>query len=108
MKGFDQQTNLILEQTLERVFTRNGQEATGNQEEQAPEEEMGSSQLVPLGLYLVRGDNMYYYFITTFYFSFFNDERLSISALVGSMNEELEDQIDWTQVYADPLPALRV
>ncbi len=44
MKGFDGNTNVILERCFERVFSDEGAEE------------------VPLGLYIVRGDNMYVHY----------------------------------------------
>lgn len=46
LKGFDQTINIILEESHERVFSPNA----------------GVEQVV-LGLYIIRGDNMYYYIL---------------------------------------------
>lgn len=67
MKGFDQTTNVILSSSIERVFTSE------------PEEE---TELVPLGVYIIRGDNI---------------------ALIGEVDEVRDGEIDWTTVKADPI-----
>jgi U6 snRNA-associated Sm-like protein LSm8 len=41
LRGFDQTVNVVLEESHERVFS-----------------ESAAVELVPLGLYLIRGDNM--------------------------------------------------
>ncbi len=62
LRGFDQTINLILEDSLERVYSS----------------QQGVEQ-VPLGLYIIRGDNMYkfvqifvsfqhWYFVSKFVF----------------------------------------
>ncbi|KAK2626156.1 hypothetical protein QTJ16_004418 [Diplocarpon rosae] len=59
----DQQTNLVLSQTIERIIR--------------PPDDPEPSSEVPHGLYLIRGDNV---------------------AVVGLVEEELDDSIDWLQV----------
>mmetsp|Transcript_5949 Transcript_5949/g.17695 ORF Transcript_5949/g.17695 Transcript_5949/m.17695 type:complete len:101 (+) Transcript_5949:40-342(+) len=68
LKGFDQKTNVVLEGSHERVFS-----------EDAPVEQ------VPLGLYVVRGDNI---------------------ALIGEVDEELDADVDLAALYAQPLKAV--
>ena len=59
----------MLEQSVERVYTQEG------------------AQTVPLGLYIVRGENI---------------------AVVGLIDEEIDESIDLEQVKANPLPPLIV
>ncbi|KAJ5047491.1 uncharacterized protein L3040_003315 [Drepanopeziza brunnea f. sp. 'multigermtubi'] len=59
----DQQTNLVLSQTIERIIR--------------PPDDPEPSSEVPHGLYLIRGDNV---------------------AVVGLVDEEMDDTIDWLQV----------
>ncbi|TMS38786.1 hypothetical protein L596_005431 [Steinernema carpocapsae] len=65
MKGFDQTINIILEDSHERIYS----------------EEEGIQQ-VPLGLYLIRGDNV---------------------AVIGEIDEELDKRLDLDKVKAAPL-----
>jgi U6 snRNA-associated Sm-like protein LSm8 len=69
LRGFDQYINCVLEQSVERVYTQDG------------------AQTVPLGLYIVRGENI---------------------AVVGLIDEEIDESIDLAQVKANPLPPLIV
>ncbi|KAI1726569.1 LSM domain-containing protein [Ditylenchus destructor] len=64
LKGFDQTINLVLEDSHERVYS-----------------EMGVSQ-IPLGLYIVRGDNV---------------------AVIGEIDENLDKQLDLEKLKAEPL-----
>lgn len=65
LRGFDQTTNLVLAQSHERIFSRTA-----------------GVQRAPLGLYLVRGDNV---------------------AVVGAVDEDRDLAVDWEGVRADPL-----
>ncbi|KAI5476351.1 U6 snRNA-associated Sm-like protein LSm8 [Pseudohyphozyma bogoriensis] len=65
LKGFDQTTNVILSNSLERVFSI----------DEGVEE-------VPLGLYIVRGDNI---------------------TLIGEVDEAVEKTIDLSEVRAHPI-----
>ena len=58
---------MILSSSIERVFTSE------------PEEE---TELVHLGVYIIRGDNI---------------------ALIGEVDEVRDGEIDWTTVKADPI-----
>jgi U6 snRNA-associated Sm-like protein LSm8 len=69
LRGFDQATNLILDECHERVFSRSS----------------GVDQ-VPLGLYVVRGDNV---------------------AAVGDMDEEQDADIDLAKLRAPPLKPVK-
>ncbi|KAJ1636136.1 U6 snRNA-associated Sm-like protein LSm8 [Pavlovales sp. CCMP2436] len=60
LKGYDQKTNVILDESHERVQ-------------------------VPLGLYIVRGDNI---------------------AVIGEIDEEIDAEIDLSTVAAEPLKAI--
>ncbi|KAL3929980.1 MAG: hypothetical protein SGPRY_001727 [Prymnesium sp.] len=65
LKGFDQTTNLVLDECHERVFSSTA----------------GVEQVV-LGLYIVRGDNI---------------------AVVGEIDEEVDAQLDFNELVAEPL-----
>lgn len=65
MKGFDQTINIILENSHERVYS----------------ETSGVSQ-IPLGLYIVRGDNV---------------------AVIGEVDEGMDRQLDLDRLRAAPL-----
>ncbi|SAM01187.1 hypothetical protein [Absidia glauca] len=67
LRGTDQTSNVILEKCQERVFS-----ATGTEEN-------------PLGLYLIRGDNI---------------------CTVGLLDTEKEEEMDITQIKAEPLGPL--
>ncbi|WCJ28530.1 U6 snRNA-associated Sm-like protein LSm8 [Euphorbia peplus] len=65
LKGFDQATNIILDESHERVYsTKEG------------------VQLIVLGLYIIRGDNI---------------------SIVGELDEELELNLDLKALRAHPL-----
>ncbi|VDM51775.1 unnamed protein product [Angiostrongylus costaricensis] len=68
MKGFDQLVNVVLEDSHERVYC----------------ETQGVEQ-IPLGLYIIRGDNI---------------------AVIGELDEELDKRIDLENVKAAPLAAI--
>jgi len=67
LRGSDHHTNVILEHCFERVFSLHG------------------TEIVDLGLYVVRGDNI---------------------AVIGEVDTELDEKIDFAQVRANPLPPL--
>eukprot|EP01129_Flabellula_baltica_P015393 TRINITY_DN7785_c0_g1_i1.p1 TRINITY_DN7785_c0_g1~~TRINITY_DN7785_c0_g1_i1.p1 ORF type:complete len:105 (+),score=25.74 TRINITY_DN7785_c0_g1_i1:28-315(+) len=69
LRGTDRHINLILESTSERVFS-----------------EDEGVEMVPLGIYIVRGDNI---------------------AMVGQINPDLEDKINWSEVHAQPIPPVK-
>eukprot|EP00008_Paramoeba_atlantica_P003083 CAMPEP_0201489728 /NCGR_PEP_ID=MMETSP0151_2-20130828/23460_1 /ASSEMBLY_ACC=CAM_ASM_000257 /TAXON_ID=200890 /ORGANISM="Paramoeba atlantica, Strain 621/1 / CCAP 1560/9" /LENGTH=95 /DNA_ID=CAMNT_0047875413 /DNA_START=117 /DNA_END=404 /DNA_ORIENTATION=- len=64
LQGVDQMTNVILVDCHERVYDRSG------------------TQKVPLGLYLVRGDNI---------------------AVLGELDEDADSKLDLSRICADPL-----
>ncbi|XP_057427642.1 sm-like protein LSM8 [Lotus japonicus] len=65
LKGFDQATNIILDESHERVFsTKEG------------------VQLIALGLYIIRGDNI---------------------SVVGELDEDLDKNLDKSKIRAQPL-----
>ncbi|KAI9306499.1 hypothetical protein BJ944DRAFT_263460 [Cunninghamella echinulata] len=64
LRGTDQTSNVILEKCEERVFS------------------MAGTEITPLGLYLVRGDNI---------------------CTVGLIDAEKEQEIDITEIKAEPL-----
>ncbi|XP_047327947.1 sm-like protein LSM8 [Impatiens glandulifera] len=65
LKGFDQATNLILDESHERVYST----------------KEGVQQIV-LGLYIIRGDNI---------------------SIIGELDEELDSQLDFSELRAHPL-----
>ncbi|XP_047333407.1 sm-like protein LSM8 [Impatiens glandulifera] len=65
LKGFDQATNLILDESHERVYST----------------KEGVQQIV-LGLYIIRGDNI---------------------SIIGELDEELDSQLDFSNLRAHPL-----
>ncbi|KAH7948000.1 hypothetical protein HPB52_017603 [Rhipicephalus sanguineus] len=68
LKGFDQTINLILDESHERVYSS----------------DHGVEQ-VPLGLYIVRGDNV---------------------VVVGQVDDELDMRLDLANMRAEPLNAV--
>ncbi|KAJ9157330.1 hypothetical protein NKR23_g788 [Pleurostoma richardsiae] len=68
----DQNTNLVLKSTVERVIR--------------PSDDLEPSAEVPLGLYIVRGDNV---------------------CIVGLVDEALDDSIDWTAVKGAPIGGIK-
>jgi len=64
LRGVDQCINVIVEECHERVYSQNG------------------IHKVPLGLYVIRGDNI---------------------AVVGEVDTELDDQIDFAKTKGEPL-----
>ena len=98
LKGFDQTTNVVLDKCHERVYH-------GYHE---PAED------VPLGLYIIRGDNLFactHTFSSTslpFFFAFFKTSfGVFFSAMIGKLNEELDKQTDISTVCAPPLHPVR-
>lgn len=69
LRGFDQAINIILEDSYQRVFS-----STEGVEQ------------IPLGLYIIRGDNV---------------------ALIGEIDEELDRNIDWGHMRADPIRSVK-
>mmetsp|Transcript_20103 Transcript_20103/g.50930 ORF Transcript_20103/g.50930 Transcript_20103/m.50930 type:complete len:97 (-) Transcript_20103:130-420(-) len=65
LKGLDQKTNLVLEDCTERVFA-----------------EDAGCRVVPIGVFLVRGDNV---------------------AIVGEVDAEKDEQLDLAAVRAAPM-----
>ncbi|KAG6507274.1 hypothetical protein ZIOFF_032616 [Zingiber officinale] len=71
LRGFDQATNIILDESHERVYsTREG------------------VQQLALGLYIIRGDNMYVWLLRS---------------VVGELDEELDLVNDLSKIKAHPL-----
>ncbi|KAJ0121521.1 lsm domain-containing protein [Diaporthe amygdali] len=68
----DNQTNLVLQNAIERVIR--------------PVEDPEPSVEVPLGLYIVRGDNV---------------------CLVGVVDEDIDNSIDWTAVKGAPIGGIK-
>lgn len=70
LSGFDQTTNIILSDAEERIFKAGDM-----------------VQVEPLGLYLLRGENI---------------------AVVGEVDKEIEEKINWEQVTGDALKETKV
>ncbi|PWA02996.1 hypothetical protein BB558_000834 [Smittium angustum] len=70
LTGFDQTTNLILQDSVERVFG-SGSEGV---------------EFVNVGLYLIRGDEV---------------------AMVGLVDEKIDEAVDWQQIRCEPLPPIK-
>ncbi|KAI8995992.1 N-alpha-acetyltransferase 38, NatC auxiliary subunit-like protein [Gaertneriomyces semiglobifer] len=68
LKGYDQTTNVILKSAKERIFSDDGVEE------------------VPLGLYIIRGDNV---------------------AVLGQVDLEADEAIDWANVKSQSLNHIR-
>ena len=85
LRGFDQATNLVLANSLERVFSSAA----------------GVAQ-VALGLYIIRGDNMYAPLFLLF-MSQFTLFLIYFSAVVGEIDEEQDTDLDLPNTRADPL-----
>ena len=64
MKGFDQAINVVLEDTHERVYSKSQ-----------------GVDVVPLGLYIIRGDNI---------------------SVIGEIDDEVDKQIDFSAIKAEP------
>ena len=86
MRGYDQATNVILSSAEERVFSST--EAV---------------QVEPLGVYLLRGDNVYGKFIDREMLG----PLMTGRALIGETELEIDSQVNWSEVRADPVPELR-
>ncbi len=71
--GFDQTTNLILQNAIERIFPTLSSDSLLLEE-------------IPLGLYLLRGDNI---------------------AIVGEVNLELDAAINWNDLIANTKNQIR-
>ena len=84
---------MILQNSIERVFSSEGVEE------------------IALGLYVVRGDNMYAQTSSThspipgFFHS--SDIVNNFSMVVGEVDEDRDGVIEWEMVKADPLPEMR-
>lgn len=86
MKGFDQTLNVILGEAHERIFSL----AHG-------------VELMSLGLYIVRGDNMCVQ-DTLVYCHSTNDRLLWLrSALIGELDDDLDRTLDFENITAAPL-----
>ncbi|KAJ2828420.1 U4/U6-U5 snRNP complex subunit lsm8, partial [Coemansia erecta] len=70
LRGLDQTTNLIMQGSQERIFS-----------------EDEGVEVVDLGLYLIRGDNI---------------------AVVGLVDEELDNALDLENIKAEPLQTLKL
>jgi U6 snRNA-associated Sm-like protein LSm8 len=82
LKSFDQSTNCVLSDCVERVFSDDAR-----------------VEFVHLGLYMLRGDNMYVYFSTLqLHISFF-----FIRAVVGEIDEEIDKRLDFSFIKALPI-----
>lgn len=85
MKGYDQTSNLILADAVERIYSLD-----------EPVEE------APLGLYIIRGDNMCELSESAVSFRLTRVSTLR-SVLVGEMDAQAESKLDFNSIRADPL-----
>ncbi|KAL1914684.1 uncharacterized protein VTP21DRAFT_8095 [Calcarisporiella thermophila] len=69
LKGFDQITNIILDKCHERVYSPEG------------------TEILPLGLYLIRGDNV---------------------SVVGELDETKDGEIDHASIKGEPLLPIKI
>ncbi|KAI0918722.1 hypothetical protein AcV5_002637, partial [Taiwanofungus camphoratus] len=69
MAGYDQKSNVVLSDSKERVYSMDE-----------------SVEEIPLGLYLVKGDQI---------------------VLIGELDEALDQAVDLSTIRAEPLPAIR-
>jgi len=72
LQAADNQTNLVLKDAVERIIRE-------------PDDHEASTE-IPLGLYLVRGDNV---------------------CTVGLVDEKLDDSITWTEVKGSPIGGVK-
>lgn len=94
LKGYDQVINIILSDCEERVYSSKGVE------------------IVHLGLYVIRGDDVYNHHhyhqynnnfnILPFYF-FLLPQR----ACIGEIDSEIDKDLDFTKIKADPLDPVK-
>lgn len=68
LTGFDKVQNTILTDSFERIYSK-----------EAP------AEMVPLGLYVVRGDSI---------------------AVIGEVDAAMDDSIDWRSITVDPMPII--
>lgn len=89
MAGYDQKSNVVLSDSKERVYSM----------DEGVEE-------IPLGLYLVKGDQMCVNLYRLPVFSFLTLKYLC-SVLIGELDEALDQAVDLSTIRAEPLPAIR-
>ena len=91
MKGFDQHMNMIMEECHERVYSSDA----------------GVEQVV-LGLYIVRGDNMYVSLSLSLSLLSVSNTKTTFlySAIVGELDEELDGKLDLSEIRAEPIDPL--
>jgi U6 snRNA-associated Sm-like protein LSm8 len=81
LKGFDQTVNLILNDAHERVYSANS-----------------GVELVPLGLYIIRGDNVYVLSKAQAH-----NLLYICSGMIGEMDIDLDQRLDFANIKAPPL-----
>ena len=87
LKGFDQHMNMIMEECHERVYSSDA----------------GVDQVV-LGLYIVRGDNMYVSLSLSLSLPSPTQKKTFLySAIVGELDEELDGKLDLSEIRAEPI-----
>ena len=92
LAGFDQKSNVVLSESKERVYSM----------EEGVEE-------IPLGLYLVKGDMM----CVTISFVRPSAEKktfhltFTCSALIGEIDDAIDQAVDLSSIRAEPLPPIR-
>jgi U6 snRNA-associated Sm-like protein LSm8 len=87
MAGYDQKSNVVLSDSKERVYST----------EDGVEE-------IPLGLYLVKGDQMYD--LSPACTSHLYQETYSHSVLIGEIDQAIDESADLSSIRAEPLPAI--
>lgn len=78
LEGFDQTLNIILSSTVERVFSLEA-----------------GVESIDLGVYVIRGDNMYIYKC-----------KINARSMVGQVDQKLDDEIIWKDLKASPIVGL--
>lgn len=96
LRGYDQATNVILDECFERVYR----------------EDAGVETIV-LGLYMIRGDTMYVSLMCAWCgfgvqcaCNLFSSALCVCRAVIGELDEEKDAEIDYSQVKAPPLKAV--
>lgn len=90
MAGFDQKSNVVLSDSRERVYSM----------EEGVEE-------IPLGLYLVKGDQMYVIIADKRHrLALLTPAVLLCSVLIGELDEAADQAADLSTIRAEPIPPI--
>lgn len=87
--GWDQRSNIVLSDCIERRFSL----------------ESGAVE-TPLGVYLVKGDQMYVYYLIICS-PLPNLAEKPNRCLVGEVDPEVEDATQWSEIRAEPILPIR-